>query len=49
MSYRTTAGWSLIVSGVVTLALNYLPYDSLYWGIAFLVIGVVLFVSRQVF
>ncbi|MFC6726365.1 hypothetical protein ACFQE1_18755 [Halobium palmae] len=47
MSYRTTAGWSLIVSGIVTLALVYLPYDSFYWGIGFIVVGLIVFVSRR--
>ncbi|ESP89801.1 hypothetical protein [Candidatus Halobonum tyrrellensis] len=48
MSYRTTAGWSLITSGVLTLALTYAPYPSFYWGIGFLIVGVLLFVTRQI-
>jgi hypothetical protein len=47
MSYSTTIGWSLFTSGVVTLLLKIAPYDSLYWGIGLLVVG--LFVmSRRV-
>lgn len=48
MTYRTTVGWSLITSGIVTLALIYLPYPSFYWGIGFLVLGLIVFISRQV-
>lgn len=48
MSYRTTIGWSLITSGVVTLLLSYLPYPSVYWGIGLLVLGIFVFVSRQI-
>ncbi|XVH32920.1 hypothetical protein ACNS7O_06970 [Haloferacaceae archaeon DSL9] len=40
MSSRTTIGWSLMSSGVVTLVLKVLPYDSLYWGILLLVVGI---------
>ncbi|MFH5798998.1 hypothetical protein [Haladaptatus sp. DYF46] len=47
MSYDTTIGWSLFTSGVVTLLLKVLPYDSLYWGIGLLVLGVVV-MSRRV-
>lgn len=42
-----TLGWSLLTSGIVTLALIGLPYDSLYWGIGLLVLGVLL-LSRRV-
>lgn len=48
VSYRTTVGWSLITSGIVTLALAYLPYPSVYWGIGLLAVGLIVFVSRQV-
>ncbi|WP_162991387.1 hypothetical protein [Halostella salina] len=47
MSYRTTVGWSLISSGVVTLLLAYLPGDSVWWGVGLLVLGVVVFVWRR--
>jgi hypothetical protein len=47
MSYDTTIGWSLFTSGVVTLLLKVLPYDSLYWGIGLLVLGVVV-MSRRI-
>ena len=47
MAYRTTLGWSLISSGIVTLLLKLLPYDSLYWGILLLVVGVAVLVYRQ--
>jgi hypothetical protein len=47
MAYRTTLGWSLLTSGVVTLLLVVLPGDSLYWGIGLLLVGLaVLFVRR---
>ncbi|WP_199268373.1 hypothetical protein [Halomarina oriensis] len=42
-----TLGWSLLTSGIVTLLLLWLPYDSLYWGIGLLVVGVLL-LSRRV-
>ncbi|ADJ13433.1 hypothetical protein [Halalkalicoccus jeotgali] len=48
MAFRTTAGWSLITSGIVTLVLAYLPYPSFYWGIGLLVVGVLLFVTRRI-
>ncbi len=47
MGYDTTIGWSLFTSGVVTLLLKVLPYDSLYWGIGLLVLGLVV-MSRRV-
>ncbi|MFC6963140.1 hypothetical protein [Halocatena marina] len=47
MGYDTTIGWSLFTSGVVTLALKVLPYDSLYWGIGLLLIGLFI-MSRRV-
>lgn len=47
MGYDTTIGWSLFTSGVVTLLLKVLPYDSLYWGIGLLILGVVV-MSRRV-
>lgn len=49
MSYRTTIGWSLITSGVLTLLLEYLRYPSVYWGIGFIVVGVIVFVTRRLF
>jgi len=49
MAIRTTIGWSLITSGVVTLLLAYLPYPSVYWGIGLLVVGVLTFTTRRVF
>ncbi|SFG33694.1 hypothetical protein SAMN04488063_1724 [Halopelagius inordinatus] len=48
MSYRTTIGWSLITSGIVTLLLAYLPYPSLYWGIGLLVVGILVFFTRRI-
>ena len=48
MTYRTTVGWSLLSSGVVTLLLNWLPGDSLWWGIGLLVVGVAVLLYRQV-
>lgn len=47
MAYQTTVGWSLLSSGVVTLLLKVLPYDSLYWGILLLILGIVVLVWRQ--
>lgn len=47
MGYSTTIGWSLFTSGLVTLALLVLPYDSLYWGIGLLVLGLIV-MSRRV-
>lgn len=47
MSYETTVGWSLFTSGIVTLLLKALPYDSLYWGILLLVVGIIVLVRRQ--
>lgn len=40
MAYRTTVGWSLLSSGVVTLVLSALPGEDVWWGIALLVLGV---------
>lgn len=48
MQYQTTAGWSLITSGLTTLLLKVLPGNSLWWGIAFLAIGgVILYVRKN--
>ena len=48
MQYQTTAGWSLISSGLTTLLLKVLPGDSLWWGIALLFIGAgILFVRKN--
>ncbi|WP_202614496.1 hypothetical protein [Halostella litorea] len=47
MSYRTTIGWSLISSGLVTLLLAYLPGQSTWWGVGLLVFGIVVFVVRR--
>ncbi len=47
MTYRTTIGWSLITSGVVTLVLKVLPYDSIWWGIGLLILGIAVFLIRR--
>lgn len=47
MAYRTTVGWSLVSSGLVTLALAFLPGDSVWWGIGLLVLGVAVLVYRR--
>lgn len=48
MQYQTTAGWSLISSGITTLFLKVIPGDSLWWGIALLAVGgVVLYVRKN--
>ena len=41
-----TLGWSFISSGIVTLLLIWLPGDSLYWGIALLLVGALLLARR---
>ncbi|WP_165874838.1 hypothetical protein [Natrarchaeobius oligotrophus] len=46
MAYRTTLGWSLFTSGVVTLVLVVLPGRSLWWGLLLLVLGVVVLYLR---
>ncbi|SIR57246.1 hypothetical protein [Natronorubrum thiooxidans] len=46
MTYRTTIGWSLFSSGVVTLVLKVLPGDSLWWGLLLLVLGMVFLYLR---
>ena len=47
MQYQTTAGWSLISSGLTTLLLKILPGDSLLWGIGLLAIGGVILYIRK--
>ncbi|MCU4926199.1 hypothetical protein OB905_09415 [Halobacteria archaeon AArc-dxtr1] len=47
MSARTTFGWSLITSGIVTLVLTVLPGDSVWWGIGLLLVGIAVFVIRR--
>ena len=47
MTYRTTIGWSLIASGIVTLLLTALPGDSVWWGIGLLIVGIAVFVVRR--
>lgn len=47
MAFRTTVGWSLITSGVVTLLLAYLPGESVWWGVGLLVVGIAVFVVRR--
>jgi len=39
MSTRSTFGWSLFTSGIVTLLLIALPGDSLWWGLGLTVVG----------
>jgi len=40
MAYRTTLGWSLLSSGIVTLLLSLLPGDSIWWGMGLVLVGV---------
>lgn len=47
MAYQTTAGWSLVSSGIVTLLLNVLPGDSVWWGLGLLVAGIVVLYVRR--
>lgn len=45
-SYRTTIGWSLLSSGLVTLLLKVLPFDSLWWGLLLIAAGIAVMVYR---
>jgi hypothetical protein len=47
VTYQTTAGWSLISSGIVTLLLAFLPGDSLWWGVLLLAAGAATLYVRQ--
>ncbi|WP_262176034.1 hypothetical protein [Haloarcula laminariae] len=47
MAYRTTVGWSLLSSGIVTLLLGFLPGTDLFWGILLVVVGGVTLYVRQ--
>ncbi|WP_202932688.1 hypothetical protein [Halorussus salinus] len=47
MTYQTTVGWSLLSSGIVTLMLKVLPWDSLYWGLLFILLGIATLYVRQ--
>lgn len=47
MAYRTTIGWSLVSSGIVTLALNFLPGDSIWWGFGLIIVGLLVLFVRQ--
>jgi hypothetical protein len=42
-----TLGWSLVSSGLVTLALVVLPGDSLWWGVALLLTGIAVLSRRR--
>lgn len=46
MTFRTTFGWSLVSSGVVTLLLAALPGDDVWWGVLLLVVGIVALARR---
>ena len=47
MEYDSTIGWSLFTSGVVTLLLIVMPFDSLYWGIALVALGLLVMSGRM--
>ena len=47
MTYQTTIGWSLLSSGLVSIALWAVPGDSLYWGIGLLVLGIAVLIVRR--
>jgi hypothetical protein len=47
VSYQTTIGWSLIVSGLTTLLIEFLRYDAVYWGLGLLAVGILVFVLRR--
>lgn len=44
--YKTTLGWSLLSSGIVTLILKVLPFDSLWWGLLLILAGIAVMVYR---
>lgn len=44
--HRTTIGWSLLSSGIVTLILKVLPFDSLWWGLLLIAAGIAVMVYR---
>lgn len=44
--YRTTIGWSLLSSGIVTLILKVMPFDSLWWGLLLIVAGIAVMLYR---
>lgn len=46
MATRSTLGWSLFSSGIVTLVLKVLPGDSLWWGLLLLALGAFLLYAR---
>lgn len=46
MAYRTTLGWSLVSSGIVTLLLVVAPGDSLWWGLGLLALGIAVLYVR---
>ncbi|MGB6298802.1 MAG: hypothetical protein WBF90_21835 [Rivularia sp. (in: cyanobacteria)] len=49
MGNQSTIGWSLLSSGITTLVLKVLPGDSLWWGVALLILGTLsLFVRKGV-
>ncbi|MFW5938303.1 MAG: hypothetical protein ACOCSN_05095 [Halanaeroarchaeum sp.] len=47
MAFRTTLGWSLLTSGVVTLLLAALPGSDTWWGIGLCVLGIVVLYVRS--
>jgi hypothetical protein len=47
MAFRTTLGWSLLSSGVVTLLLAALPGSDTFWGLSLVTLGLVVLYRRQ--
>ena len=48
MTYQTTIGWSLVMSGIVSIILWSIPIESVWWGVGMLVLGlVVLYIRRD--
>jgi hypothetical protein len=47
VSYQTTAGWSLLSSGIVTLLLTALPGDDVLWETGLVLAGGAVMYQRR--
>lgn len=47
MAYRTTLGWSLLLSGIVTLVIGFLPLGDFVWGTLLIALGAVVLLVRR--